>query len=191
MNLAETDNDLFLFEPLPKHSLALKFNVGQLTGKVIVNEFALGDKNETTTIFTQISNYGNSSLIESVVPEFEQIRTEVNVVDAKQYSIQHLALYDSLVIKCDTQGMDPLILSRIPDVIWDKVICAVVEVWALPEIEIRHVESLIKMWSGFKIELEILSPMKKRKVQISSSDLRKIWIGKSHTQGNLYLTRVR
>ena len=192
MNLADTTSDLILFEPLPKHIAALKYNVSQSKnmGNVTINKFALGDKNKITTIFTQLSNYGNSSLFETVVPESEQIQTEIRVVDTKEYSIKHLASYDSLVIKCDTQGMDPLILSRIPDVIWDKVTCAVVEVWALPEIEIRDVESLMEMWSGFEIELEILSPIMKRKVQISSSDLKKIWMGKSYTAGNLYLTRV-
>jgi FkbM family methyltransferase len=193
MNLADTNSDLFLFEPLPQHSSALEFNVGQLKGRgnVTVNDFALGDKDEITTIFTQLSNYGNSSLIKSVVPESEQIQTKIKVVDAKMYSTNYLSHYVSLVLKCDTQGMDPLILSRIPDIIWDKVIAAVVEIWALPEIEIKHVEGLIAMWSGFKIELEILSPIKKRKVEISTSDLKNLWTEKSYRQGNLYLTRVR
>jgi FkbM family methyltransferase len=193
MNLVDTNSDLFLFEPLPKHFSALRFNLGHLkgNGKVTANEFALGDKDETTTIFTQLSNYGNSSLVESVVPASEQIQTEIKVVDAKTYAIKHLAHYSSLVIKCDTQGMDPLILSRIPESIWDKVNHAVVEIWALPEIEIKHVERLIAMWSGFQVELEMLSPIKKRKVHVSLPDLKKIWLEKSYTQGNLYLTRLR
>ena len=45
--------------------------------------------------------------------------------------------------------MDSLILSRIPKNIWEKTHCAVIEIWAIPEIRIGDVRELLNYWKNF------------------------------------------
>ena len=109
MNLSSTTNEVFLFEPLPKHASAIKQNLCNLSN-IHLNEFALSDKNGEADIFTQATNHGNTSLFKSVVPEIGMISTLIQLVDTTEYCNSFLNNFEKYVIKCDTQGMDALIL---------------------------------------------------------------------------------
>ena len=133
MNIAKTNNDIFVFEPIPRHISAIRTNLAKFS-KVHINEFALSDKNGTAKIFTEFSNRGNSSLFDSVIPEKKMITTEIKLVDTREFCEGFLLEFDYYVIKCDTQGMDALILSRLSNRVWENCVSAVVEVWALPRV---------------------------------------------------------
>jgi len=105
-------------------------------------------------IYTESKNYGNTSLFESAVPEMDRIQQKILLVNTEHFFENNLMSYDRYVIKCDTQGMDTLICSNIPDMVWQKTECAIIEVWALPEINAQHVDSLLEkliisdLWIG-------------------------------------------
>jgi len=185
LNLSNTNNEVFLFEPIERHIIAIKHNLRNYEN-ININNFALGSQNGESTIFTEASNHGNSSLIKSKVDSIGQIQTVIKIADTKEYCDTSLTKFESYVIKCDTQGMDALILSRIPKRIWEKVECAVIEVWALPEICDLDVTNLLLMCENF----QFISWHPKSKKILDFSEVGKFWLGKSGAGRNLYLSRT-
>ncbi|CAB4911503.1 unannotated protein [freshwater metagenome] len=186
MNISKTRNEVFLFEPIPRHASAIRNNLKNLTN-IQINEFALSDRNGSAEIFTEKWNQGNTSLINSVVAPKGKIVNNIELRDTAEYCEEFLHGFDSYVIKCDTQGMDPLILSRIPQRIWEKVECAVIEVWALPEIDEVDVKNLLSMWEGF----EYASWAPNSNKSITLNEVSKFWLRKSGLEnGNLFLSKT-
>jgi len=185
LNLSKTSVEVFLFEPIPRHVSAIKHNLGHFSN-IHVNEFALSEGNGTSEIFTQTTNHGNSSLLKSVVPLDEQISTQIKLVDTEEYCDNYLKEFDRYALKCDTQGMDALILSRIPNSIWQNVEVAVIEVWALPEINKQDVTHLLTMFQNFKyFSWNPISQNIK-----SLSEISEFWLSKSGTSRNLFLSKT-
>jgi len=185
LNLSKINIEVFLFEPIPRHVLAIKHNLRYFS-KIHINEFALSDVNGTSEIFTQTTNHGNTSLLKSVVPLDEQISTPIQLVDTGEYFDNYLKEFDRYAIKCDTQGMDALILARIPKVIWQNVEVAVIEVWALPEINEQDVVHLLTMFQYF--EYFSWSPISQNIKSLS--EISEFWLSKSGTYRNLFLSKT-
>lgn len=186
MNLSKTSNTTFLFEPIPRHISAIKKNLFDFSN-LHLNEFALSDRNKKEVIFTDRANFGNTSLFKSVVPEFGMISTTIQLVDTTEYSKLHLKNFDGYVIKCDTQGMDALILSRFPTHIWENCESAVIEVWALDEISKADVDALLAMCQDFEYVGWHSSVEKKNHIGIN--EVRDFWLSKSGTFKNLFLCK--
>lgn len=185
MNLSKTNIEVFLFEPISRHVSAIKYNLRNLP-KIQINEFALSDKNGDSEIFTQTTNFGNTSLLESVVPSDKLIKNQVKLVNTTEYCDNFLTKFDNYVIKCDTQGMDALILSRIPNRIWQSTEVAIIEVWALPEICEQDVIHLLAMCENFKY----ISWYPKSQERIGLDEIRQYWLSKSGTFRNLFLSKT-
>ena len=183
MNLSKTNNEVFLFEPIPRHTSAIARNLRNLSN-ITINQFGLSDQNGTSEIFTEGSNHGNTSTLKSAVPHFDQIVTEIELVDTSQYCDDFLTKFDRYVIKCDTQGMDARILSRIPSRIWADTERAIVEVWALPEIRRLDVESLLILFQSF----EYVSWNSKSLERIEFDEISAYWLSKSGMFRNLFLS---
>jgi FkbM family methyltransferase len=185
MNLSKTSIEVFLFEPIPRHVSAIKHNFGNLPN-IHINEFALSNENGNSEIFTQATNHGNSSLLASVVPSDGLIRTRIKIIDTAEYCDSFLEGFDNYVIKCDTQGMDALILSRIPNRIWQNTEVAIIEVWALPEIREQDVTSLLAMFQNFNYASWNLNSRKR----IDLDEISEYWLSKSGTFRNLFLSKT-
>ena len=93
MNLSNTSAEVFLFEPVPRHASAIKKNLRNLSN-ININEFGLSDKNGQAKIFTEATNHGNTSLINSVVPEIGMISTQIQLVETKEYCAKFLNKFD-------------------------------------------------------------------------------------------------
>ena len=185
MNLANTYNDYILIEPSALHVRQLKKNFHNSRFRVQIKEFALSDFDGKAKLFTQESNQGNSSLFEIAVPPSEKTAQEVWLRDTEDFFYEELSQYEKIVIKCDTQGYDALILSRIPASAWSKVQAAVIEVWALPSISKSHVETLMGELNKFsKVSWNpgFTNPVK-------SSDLANFWLSKTWKSRNLFLSK--
>ena len=182
INIAGSNAEIFLFEPVPRHAFAISQNLKSLPNTHL-NEFALSDKNGEAEIFTDTLNHGNTSLFNSAAP-FAEIKTQIKLVDTLEYCNNFLKIFDSFVIKSDTQGMDALILSRIPNWIWQKCECAVIEVWALPEINKKHVEDLLVKIQKF----EFVDWTPKSQKKIAFHEISEFWLNKSGAQRNLFLS---
>jgi len=185
MNLSKTTNEVFLFEPVPRHASAIKQNLMNLSD-VHINEFALSDKNGRADIFTQSTNHGNTSLLNSVVPTINMITTQIELVETTQYCKDFLNDFDGYVIKCDTQGMDALILSRFPLHIWKNCESAVIEVWSISEVDKKDVENLLSMCETF--DHVSWHPEAGNGRAIKLNEVREFWLSKSGTSRNLFLS---
>ena len=187
MNLSMTSNKVFLFEPVPRHAMAIKQNLRFLSD-IYINEFALSDINGEANIFTEATNHGNTSLLSSVVPEDGMISTQIQLVETTEYCNKFLNNFDKYIIKCDTQGMDALILSRFPERIWKNCESAVIEVWALAEVSKRDVEGLLSMCQEF--EYVGWHPDVKKKRKIEFNEVSEFWLSKSGSFRNLFLSQT-
>ncbi len=185
MNLSNTLAEVFLFEPVPRHTSAIKNNLRNLSS-IHINEFGLSDKNGEANVFTEARNHGNTSLLKSVVPEIDIISTQIKLVETTAYCNTFLKNFDRYVIKCDTQGMDALILSRIPDWVWKKCGSTIIEVWALDEISKKDVEALLSMCQEFDY---VGWQPNNRKEKIELSDVSEFWLSKSGATRNLFLSK--
>ena len=178
----------FLFEPLPAHAEAIRHNVEHLpeTVPVEVHQIALSDQNGQATIFTEMLNHGNSSFLQQAIahPD-EQIRTTVDTVNTRHFFTDFGANFDRFVLKCDTQGMDAVILSRIPERIWGRVERAAVEIWALPTIGEADVERTLSLWAGFS---RIAWDPKFRNTT-TLAEVARFWTSKLKAERNLFLER--
>jgi FkbM family methyltransferase len=186
MNLSNTTNEVFLFEPVPRHASAIKENLKNLKN-IHINEFALSDKNGKANIFTQATNQGNTSLLKSVVPEIDMILTQIKLVETTEFCNEFLNNFEKYVIKCDTQGMDALILSRFPEWIWKNCEAAVIEVWSLTEVSKRDVDDLLAMCQEF--DNISWHPRVGKKNRIELSEVSEFWLGESGDSKNLFLSR--
>lgn len=176
----------FLFEPIPKHVSAIEFNLQTLRKevnyKIIMG--ALGDKEEIRKIYTQETNQGNSSFLPLVVKDQGRIETEVRCLDTVKYFNNYLQGFDYYVIKSDTQGYEPIILSRIPKVIWESCQAAIIEVWSLPNIDEYAIDIFLsncltftwRKWEGQGATLTL-------------EQIRNFWTDQSGESRNLFLWR--
>jgi FkbM family methyltransferase len=186
MNLSNTAAEVFLFEPVASHALAIKRNLRKLPNIHVCN-FALSNKNGSAIIFSQASNLTNTSLLKSVVPEVNRIPTQVQLVHTTTFFAKFLKNFDGYVIKSDIQGMDAQVLSMIPAYVWKNCELAVVEVWALNLISKKHVDALFSMWQEFKIVGWINNNVVEI-IQLSSA--REFWLSKSGSYRNLVLSKT-
>ncbi len=183
MYQSRTRNDVLLFEPIPQHVAALRSNLSQISGKVTINQFALSDKDGTTIMYTEMANRGNSSTLKSVIPDGDFTSTQVRLVNTTPVFSALEDAYSRFVIKSDTQGMDAMILSRIPESIWKKTTAAVIEVWALIEINESDVDVLLKKISHF----EVLSWSSDLENTITIKEIKEFWLGRTGDWRNLYI----
>jgi FkbM family methyltransferase len=184
MNLSKTFNEVFLFEPIPQHVSAIMHNLRNFS-HIHINDFALSDHDGTAEMFTELTNFGNTSIFDTVVPEAGRTSKIINLVETSSYCDRFLNNFDKYVIKCDTQGMDALILSLFPERIWQKCQSAVIEVWALPEISNIDVEGVLSMFKGF----DHVSWQPYSDEDISLSEVMEFWLSKSSASKNLFLSR--
>ncbi len=189
MNIAQTKNEVFCFEPIPQHVSALRKNLAELSKRVKVNihEVALGKQDIVSRIFTESTNHGNSSMFQSVVPKGGRKERDICVIDTKTFFEQNLSQFTGFVLKCDTQGMDALILSCLPQFVWKNVVCAEIEVWALPDINPDDVNNLVTMFHYF----DVISWSANQMGKLELSDIRDYWLSKTGTWRNLYLSKSK
>lgn len=185
MNSANTHNHIFVFEPIKRHFNALRSNLDSLSRKVPLHfiNAALSDRNGEAEIYSNSSNFGNSSLIESVIPN-GQVES-VKLIDAEEFWEKHLNYFERFVLKSDTEGLDALILSRFPNLFWSKVERAIIEIWAIPSIQKKHVDFILNQLSLFQFTSFSIDRTK----SVDSEEIRKFWLGKSGKHLNLFLSR--
>ncbi len=184
MNLAGTRNSVFLFEPVPQYAQAIKTNLRAFP-EVNICIFALSDRNDEAVMYTEASNHGNTSLFEKTVPAINRVKQTIRLVDTAEYFRTHLESFDKYVLKCDTQGMDALILSKVPDSVWMRTEAAIIEVTALPEVDVSDVDTLLGKIANF----EFVSWHANKREKMEMAEIREFWLSKSERHKNLYLWR--
>ena len=178
---------LVLVEPIPIHVEAINFNLSTLaeTFDVTIFPIALGKNNEKMHIYSDVKNFGNTSLSINAMPNHDFLSQIVDVEDARDWAVANLDESEFFVIKCDLQGHDAMVLSRIPERIWDKTECAVVEIWASTEIEAADVDKCLSIWSGY----QRLSWDAEGQISSTLEEIRIFWLSQVNAQRNLFISR--
>jgi FkbM family methyltransferase len=187
LKFADTGCDVVLFEPLKKHTDAIEFNLRPYTNRhhIQIEQVGLSDVNSSAQLFTDLSNKGNSSVFQAAVADAQHEVTDITLVSTHEYFVNNLSQYDHLVLKCDTQGLDASILSKIPTAMWEKVQRAVIEVWAIPEIKATDVDALIPALESFLM----LGWTIDSETNLAVADIREFWLSQSGESRNLFLSR--
>ena len=178
---------MVLVEPILMHVEAINFNLSILREKCDIRIFpiALGRRNERLDIYSDVDNFGNTSLSIDAMPDNNYLSQKIDVVDARDWAVANLDESEFFVIKSDLQGHDALVLSRIPERIWEKTERAVVEIWASKEIDVNDVSGCIRMWGMHKR----LSWDWAGKLTCTPEEVRTFWLSQDNTQRNLYISR--
>jgi FkbM family methyltransferase len=189
MNLLKSPAKFFLIEPLHRHMHALRNNLQEMSKINLINlyEFGLSDKNIESNIYSEVMNQGNSTLFPDLIASDKSEVTKVFLKDTESFCEDFLSLNARYVIKSDTQGSDALILSRIPSEIWQRVECAVIEIWAVPSINENDVVNLLAMWSKFS-SIEWSDNSSTERDVVSLGDVEKFWLSKSGIEKNIFLS---
>ena len=174
-----------IVEPVKRHIEAIQFNCNEWISKGFLSifPFALDSTAGEKVIATDVKNSGNSSLVPSAMLNkdalFENIESRL-VPDFEVVVVKEGSKY---ILKSDIQGMDLLVLSQLSVVFWKGVEAAVIEVWALPEIDARCVETLLQKWSHFTY-ISWSPIMKNNTTLVHVGDF---WKSKSGATRNLFL----
>ncbi len=186
LRLSKSECSLVLVEPIPNHVKAIQANLMQLQhrSRLKIVEAALDELSGERKIRIQDSNRGNSSFLSSAMPKSDSKELTVKVLAVEDFFNDYLYGFRKIVLKSDTQGFDSKILSLLPKQFWNKCEGAVVEVWALPEIDLKDVENLMDMWtqfSEFNWEADGSAPTNLREVS-------SFWLSKSGRSRNLFIS---
>jgi FkbM family methyltransferase len=175
-----------MVEPIPRHVDAIHFNTARLAKKFRIDivPFALSDRNESGAIFTEGSNHGNSSLLESLVPSDSSIKTEIKLMDSADFVAKYLSNDELFVIKCDIQGYDAMVLSKFPIDVWHRTKAAVVEIWAIDEVNATDVQKCLEIWKMYRN----MSWSPESNAHITDSEISNFWLGRSGESRNLFLS---
>lgn len=185
--MAKTSARVVMVEPIPSHVEAINYNVTDLekTNETDIFPFALGKQNKKVEIFTEDANHGNTSLIASVVPKKDVIKTEITMKKTTDFVEEVLRGDSHYVIKSDLQGFDAIVLAKIPVDIWEKTEAAVIEVWAVDGIDQTDVERCLTLWKNFRF----IGWSTDSKTSIQLGEIRDFWLGKSGESRNLFLSK--
>ena len=154
------------------------------TFKWTVKRIALGDAESNSLMQVNTENYGDSSLLQ-LAKKNNSNNEYVEVIDTKTFSESELAQFDSIILKCDTQGYDAKILARIPDVIWRRVTSLVVEIESYGDLHETDIELCLDRF----MEFDLRSFSCSGKNLLSRQEIREIWTSEVHTTRNLYLSK--
>ena len=187
LNKVSANYDNILVEPISQHIEAIKENVAStFNGKnVKIYPYALGVQDGQTEIFIENLNRGNTSLLRELVPSDSSYTENIGIKSTLEFSRKYLKDYDFLVIKSDIQGFDSVVLSQLPQEIWDKTYRAVIEVWAHSKVNQKEVNTLCSLFDKF----EFLSWSRDLTQKVQISELKTFWLCKNGKQRNLFLSR--
>jgi FkbM family methyltransferase len=176
----------FLVEPIQQHVEAITYNLHDFQN-LQVFQFALGKTSSKIALYTDKDNRGATTFYENVVSDRNTLKTSVEIQSTHEFFSNHLSKFDTIVLKIDTEGMDALILSCIPSECFSRIESAVIEIFALPEIEASHVETVLtqlanfefRSWNGFENQ------------NLSIDVIRELWLKKDSSLSNLYIAKTK
>jgi FkbM family methyltransferase len=189
-NLLGQDISMILVEPIPKHVEAIRLNLEKfhLGANVSIVQGALSNVDGVSEIYIQESNRGNTSLLRQAMMQHKSEKLDVQLIDTLKFSGEYLSKFKHIVLKSDTQGFDAKILSQIPPKVWSSIKTAVIEIWALPEIEHDDIARLINTWRN--LAKYRFYDSSKTGLELTLEEVQLIWGSKSGKSLNLRLTSL-
>ncbi len=119
-------------EPDVQNFAALNFNLGQF-GDVELRlfNFALGKADGKLEFYRDRENVGNYSLNCDAMRNRPFDVTHVRVLDANKWFRAEVPADRAILWKSDTQGSDEIIVAETPWDVWNRVECAIIELWRI------------------------------------------------------------
>ncbi len=184
LNLTQQYNlRAILVEPMPSEGYAIKQNFQNKNYRL--NNVALTDFDGTSQFYVRDGNRGNSSLNKNRMRREDYSEVTVNTLSVESFVSQlDLLDHESIILKCDLEGSDASVLSKLPTTLWDRVSRGVIEVWSHKEISALDVEELMQKIKDYKLSFD---PNFKK--LISHNDLAKFWTGGADQSKDLYIIR--
>ena len=186
-NLRGKEVSMILVEPIPMHVEAIRFNLENfhMRQNITIIQGALSDTEGVGEIFIQESNRGNTSLLHEAMMKHESKTMSINLIDTEKFSNEYLNKFENIILKSDTQGFDAKILSRIPPKVWSSINSAVIEVWALPEVELSDIVRLSGIWRDLA-KFNFYSSSN-NSIELTLEEIELLWSSKSGKSMNLRL----
>jgi FkbM family methyltransferase len=176
---------VYCVEPLPVNLEALELNLSKqkkLAGFKIF-PYALGKQSGRTSVFSEKINLGNTSLQEMNEKSF--FMTEIDIRATKQFIENEIPISANLVLKCDTQGYEVVILSDFSNAFWDRIVRGVIEVRGTYEVKDENLENILNNLSLYSTLYWGGDPKKK----IEICEVRNFWLNGSGNERDLYFAR--
>lgn len=117
-------------EPDPSNFRALSFNLAKYRQARLYN-VALGSVDGEAAFYRDLENFGNYSLNPDAMRDRPHQEIRVEAVAAERWLREALPTAIPIVWKSDTQGSDEAIISETPWDVWNRVRCAIVELWRI------------------------------------------------------------
>ena len=176
----------WIVEPYSAHISAIQNNCNKwiTNGVLEIFPYALDDIESQRQLHIQNTNSGNASLIELFQNSDSSSSYLVEVKSVIEFEKLSSKANSRIVLKCDIQGMDAKVLSLFSKEFWSQVTCCVIEIWAIPAIEVSEVETLLKCWEHFVT----LSWDSTREKKCNLDEVRNFWLSKSGSTRNLYIS---
>ena len=118
----------------PENFRVLEYNVASLLSqRGALYNVALSNSEGHARFFRNSENLGNYSLNGDAMRDRPFNTVVVKSVETDLWMLENVRMqpHDRLIWKSDTQGYDELIISMTPISIWNRISCAIVELWRI------------------------------------------------------------
>jgi FkbM family methyltransferase len=188
LNMTHLVGKVIAVEPRERTVQNLKLNLNRYLESQGIElefcQFALGKFDDSSTLYTERGNIGNSSLHEHLAPD-AHLET-VEIMSSGGFYNNYLDNNERYILKSDLQGMDAAVLSSLPLKFWDRVIGAVIEVWPNKHVNFEEVTQLSQL-----LIREFNCSFNPSFSDILHSDqLEDYWTNSSNKAQNLYIKKT-
>lgn len=189
LNVTKSINKVLVIEPRAATMLNLRMNLQEISEarslEIVFCQFALGEANSESYLYTETNNIGNSSLRMELVPSSSH--EKVQTVTSETFYTSYLSKDETYILKSDLQGMDAAVLNALPKDFWNQVLGAVIEVWPSKTVREKDILSLSKkLTESFQCSF---SPTFTEVVD--SIKLSEYWINSNNGSQNLYVRKIK
>jgi FkbM family methyltransferase len=125
---------ILCIEADPGNFAALCHNLAHLPrARIALHNVALADRSGTMTWYRDSGNFGNYSLNADAMrgQHFSTLSVEAVETGAFFSDVAALPADERIIWKSDTQGYDEMIVTRVPDAVWERVDLAILELWRI------------------------------------------------------------
>jgi len=119
----------YSYEPDPDNFVDMRFNLTPWNHKAQILNYGLWAKDEHTTLYRDVRNCGNYSLLQESVSEGSFSTIMVEMRSAFFEPAEWLKHKLPILYKSDIQGLDEHLATLFPDEFWEKCYAAMIEIW--------------------------------------------------------------
>lgn len=143
--LASNSITAYCIEPLPLNLEALRANMQMQTclADYKIYPFALSQEDGIAQIYSEKQNIGNSSLFQ--MDKFKDtFTTDITLRNTNEFIKKEFSDSAIIVLKCDTQGSEIMILSNFPTSFWNQIVRGIIEIRSTVNLVPKDISKILK-----------------------------------------------